>query len=264
MTIENLLEIMDRLRDPAGGCPWDLEQDFGTIAPYTIEEAYEVADAISRKDLKALRDELGDLLFQVVFHARMASEQGAFNFEDVVAGACDKMVRRHPHVFADSTIENSRAQSDAWERHKHGERQAREAEDRSALADIPVNVPALPRAAKLGKRAAAVGFDWPNIIGVRAKISEELAELDAELEAGGTREALIHELGDVLFAVTNLARHLDVNPEAALRDSNTRFEARFRDMEQWFEGQGRALNDCEPETLDKAWNESKRRLKSHH
>ena len=262
MTIENLLEIMDRLRDPAGGCPWDLEQDFATIAPYTIEEAYEVADAISRQDLEALRDELGDLLFQVVFHARMASEQGVFNFADVVAGACDKMVRRHPHVFGDSAIEGSRAQSEAWERHKHGERQAGKAKDRSALADIPVNVPALPRATKLGKRAATVGFDWPDIKGVRAKISEELAELDGELEAGGTRDGLIHELGDVLFAVANLARHLDVDPEAALRGSNTRFEARFRDMEQWFEGQGQALSDCDTETLEKAWNESKRRLKS--
>ncbi len=260
MTIENLLEIMDRLRDPAGGCPWDLEQDFGTIAPYTIEEAYEVADAISRKDLEALRDELGDLLFQVVFHARMASEQGAFSFEDVVAGACDKMVRRHPHVFGDGTVDGSRAQSKAWERHKYGERQAKSAEDRSALAEIPVNVPALPRATKLGKRAATVGFDWPDTQGVRAKISEELAELDRELETGGTRNALIHELGDVLFAVANLGRHLDIDPEAALRGTNTRFEARFRDMEQCLEGRGQAVSDCDAETLDQAWNESKRRL----
>lgn len=262
MTIENLLEIMDRLRDPTGGCPWDLEQDFGTIAPYTIEEAYEVADAISRKDLEALRDELGDLLFQVVFHARMASEQGAFSFEDVVAGACDKMTRRHPHVFGDGAVDGSRAQSKAWERHKHGERQAGKANDRSALADIPVNVPALPRATKLGKRAAVVGFDWPDIPGVRAKIAEELAELDRELEGGGSRDALVHELGDVLFAVANLARHLDIDPEAALRGTNTRFEARFRDMEQSLAGQGQALRDCDAQALDKAWNESKTRLKS--
>ena len=219
MSLERLVAIMARLRDPERGCEWDREQSFATIAPYTIEEAYEVADAIERGDMGALADELGDLQLQVVFHARMAEEAGHFSLADVMERICDKLERRHPHIFGDSD------HSPGWEELKAQER--RKAPDSSALAGVALALPALERAAKLQRRAARTGFDWPDIKGPRAKIDEELAELDRETSQDGR----IDELGDLLFAVVNLARHLNVDAEAALRHANRKFEERFRAIE---------------------------------
>jgi MazG family protein len=252
MDIEKLLDVMARLRSPDGGCPWDREQTFASIAPYTIEEAYEVADAIDRADLAALKDELGDLLFQVVFHARMAEEQGAFAFGDVVAAITDKLQRRHPHVFAGQTgIGSAADQRSAWEEHKAAERAA--GGDDSALAGIGLALPALARAAKLGARAARVGFDWETPAGVREKLAEELDEL-AEAEAAGDADAMADELGDVLFTAANLARRLNVAPEEALRRANAKFERRFRAVEAHVRASGRALTELDPPALDAAWN----------
>jgi len=220
--LERLVEIMRRLRDPVSGCEWDTVQTFETIAPFTIEEAYEVADAIARKDMPALAEELGDLQLQVVFHARMAEEAGLFTLEDVLNRICDKMERRHPHIFGDA----EHGGHHLWENIKAEERAAHP--DRSALAGVALALPALERAAKLQRRAARVGFDWPDVSGPRAKIDEELAELDVETE----HDRKLDELGDLLFAVVNLARHLNVDPEAALRDANRKFEKRFRAIEQ--------------------------------
>jgi nucleoside triphosphate diphosphatase len=220
--LERLVEIMRRLRDPISGCEWDTVQTFETIAPYTIEEAYEVADAIARNDMLALADELGDLQLQVVFHARMAEEAGLFTLEDVLNGICDKMERRHPHIFGDA----QHGGHHLWEIIKAEERAANS--DKSALAGVALALPALERAAKLQRRAARVGFDWPDVSGPRAKIDEELAELDAEID----HDRKLDELGDLLFAVVNLARHLNVEPEAALREANRKFERRFRAIEQ--------------------------------
>src|SRR5262245_3699828 len=245
---------MERLREPEVGCPWDLEQDFRSIAPHTIEEAYEVADAIERGDPKALRDELGDLLFQVAFHARLASEQGAFRFDDVVDAICDKLTRRHPHVFGDATIADSGEQTRAWERMKREERAARG--EQGALADVPMALPALTRARKLGSRAAQAGFDWPDAGGPRAKVDEELAELDRAVRAedAAAREA---ELGDLLFSIVNLARHLDVDPEAALRRANDRFARRYRHVEQALAQLGQPAAGAPPELLDRLWAAAK-------
>ncbi len=254
--MDRLLEIMAKLRDPQGGCPWDLEQDFRSIAPYTLEEAYEVADAIERGDLQDLRDELGDLLLQVVFHARLASEQGAFDFHDVVAGICDKMTRRHPHVFASASVESAAAQTVAWEQLKADERAAR-APGRGLLDDVPVGLPALTRARKLGSRAARAGFDWPDAAGPRAKVAEELAELD-EAAAGEDRARVEHELGDLLFAVVNHARHLEVDPESALRGANARFARRFRHVESRLAAAGLAPGEAPLDQLDRWWDEAKR------
>jgi len=212
---------MRRLRDPKSGCEWDTVQTFATIAPYTIEEAYEVADAIDRDDMDALADELGDLQLQVVFHAQMAEEAGKFTLEDVIGRICDKMERRHPHIFGDA----ERGGHHLWERIKAEERAANP--DRSALAGVALALPALERAVKLQRRAARIGFDWPDSAGARAKIDEELAELDAE----STQPRMSDELGDLLFAVVNLARHLNIEPEAALRQANAKFERRFRAIE---------------------------------
>ena len=217
--IQPLLDIMARLRDPEHGCPWDVEQTFASIAPYTIEEAYEVADACALGDMAALKDELGDLLFQTAFHARMAEEAGHFTFEDVVTAICDKMVRRHPHVFGD-------AEKPDWEGLKADERSY--GPDNSALAGVALGLPALMRAEKLQKRAARTGFDWPDQRGPRAKIDEEIAEIEAVL----TPDRLEDEVGDLLFAVTNWARHLGVDPEASLRRANAKFERRFRAIEE--------------------------------
>ncbi|MFL6755567.1 MAG: nucleoside triphosphate pyrophosphohydrolase [Sphingomicrobium sp.] len=222
MPLERLREIMRRLRDPATGCEWDTVQTFETIAPYTIEEAYEVADAIARKDMEALADELGDLQLQVVFHAQMAEEAGLFTLEDVLARICDKMERRHPHIFGDA----EHGGHHLWEIIKAEERSSNP--DKSALAGVALALPALERAAKLQRRAARVGFDWADVSGPRAKIDEELAELDAETE----HDRKLEELGDLLFAVVNLARHLNVEPETALREANHKFEKRFRAIEQ--------------------------------
>jgi MazG family protein len=227
--IKRLLDIMARLRDPVAGCPWDKVQDFRTIAPYTIEEAYEVAEACETGDPAALKDELGDLLFQTVFHARMAEEVGLFRFADVAAAISDKMVRRHPHVFGDVSVTDAEAQTAAWEETKAKERAAGGAA--SVLDGVGVALPALTRAEKLQKRAARVGFDWAEAAPVFGKIDEELGELRAELAAGAAPARLEDEIGDVLFAVVNLARHLRVDPEQALRAASRKFERRFRAVE---------------------------------
>ena len=255
--IEKLLEVMRALRDPDTGCPWDVAQDFSTIAPYTIEEAYEVADAIERENFDELRSELGDLLFQVVFYTQMASERGYFDFADVAEGISEKLTRRHPHVFG-TAEERAVGQVDgSWEEIKEQERAA--GGDTSALAGVARALPALKRAQKLGKRASRVGFDWPDRSGVSAKIHEELDELDA---AVGTRDAsrIEDELGDVLFAVVNLARHLDIDPEKALTGSNYKFERRFRAMEAEMAAAGLDLRKLTLEELDQHWRKAKERV----
>ena len=257
-SITRLLQIMARLRDPNGGCPWDLEQTFSTIAPYTIEEAYEVADAIERDDLAALRGELGDLLFQVVFHAQMASERGAFAFDDVAAAICDKLERRHPHVFGDARIDSAAAQTVAWEEQKRLERERAGA---SVLDDVPLALPALTRANKLGKRAALVGFEWPDVAGALDKLDEELGELRAEV-AGSAGEAEIqNELGDVLFCVVNVCRYLKIDPETALRGANAKFERRFGHVERRLREQGRSTREASLEEMDRLWDEGKEQEK---
>lgn len=254
--IRTLLEIMTRLRDPAQGCPWDREQDFGSIAPYTIEEAYEVADAIDRDDLPDLRDELGDLLFQVVFHAQMASELRAFDFGDVVAAISEKMLRRHPHVFANQAVASADAQRDAWEDHKATERQGRGG-DNSAIAGVGLALPSLTRAEKLGKRAARVGLDWTGVPGVIGKVREEIDELEAA-RAKDDQAAMEEELGDLLFACASLARHCRVDPEAALRQACRKFEKRFRRVEADIRAGGGAWKDLDARQLDELWTRAKR------
>jgi MazG family protein len=258
--IERLLAIMARLRDPKAGCAWDLEQTFETIAPYTIEEAYEVDDAIRRGDLGALRDELGDLLLQVVFHAQMASERGAFAFPDVVAAISDKLVRRHPNVFGDERIGSAADQVRAWESHKAREREraARAAgREPSALEGVPLGLPALARAQQLVRRAAAAGFRWPDSNAALEKVDEELAELHAEL-AAGERERLREELGDLLIAAAGVAHALDLDAEAALRDAGAKFERRLRALERELAAEGRRLRDLDPHDLLERWNRAKR------
>jgi len=254
-SIEKLLEIMAKLRDPENGCPWDQQQDFSTIAPYTVEEAYEVADAIARQDFAALQDELGDLLFQVAFHARMAEEQGSFDFEAVAAGICDKMIRRHPHVFGSAEERRKGPEKGAWHKIKAAERAGRDA-DSSALDGVAQALPALKRAEKLGKRAAAVGFDWPDPAGPRDKIDEELAELAVAREEGDTEHAA-EELGDLLFAVVNLARHLRIDPEDALVAANRKFEQRFRAMEKEITASGKSPQELDIDTLEFHWRKAK-------
>jgi nucleoside triphosphate diphosphatase len=265
-----LLEVMNRLRDPQGGCPWDREQTFATIAPYTIEEAYEVADAIDRGEPEKLRDELGDLLFQVVFHARMAQEKGWFDFMDVAAAISDKLTRRHPHVFGETQVASTAEQSKLWEDQKERERAEaarKQGVDESVLADVPRTLPAIARASKLGKRASRVGFDWPDAAGVRAKVSEELAELDEALRARATSDVrqsepaapdpVVEEFGDLLFSLVNWARHLQIDPEQALKAANTKFEQRFRHMEGLARARGRDLKQLSPGEWDALWTESK-------
>ena len=258
--IERLLWVMARLRDPDGGCAWDLEQDFASIAPYTIEEAYEVADAIARGDLEHLKDELGDLLLQVVYHARMAEEAGLFDFDQVAATIADKMVRRHPHVFGTAEVDSARAQSLAWEAAKAIER-AGKADAGHAVAgvldDVPLALPALVRAAKLQRRAARVGFDWPQAAQVLDKIEEEIAELRAELEQNGKVDRLSEEIGDLLFAAVNLARHLEVDGEAALRQANAKFERRFRTIENELRARGRRPEDASLDEMEALWQRAK-------
>ena len=262
--IHTLLAIMARLRDPNGGCPWDVEQTFATIAPYTIEEAYEVADAIDRDDVHALKDELGDLLLQVVFHARMAEEQGSFAFGDVVAAISDKMIRRHPHVFADATVEDSEAQTAAWEEQKRRERESAGHADTSVLAGIARGLPEWQRAVKLQKRAATVGFDWPDITPVIAKLHEEIEEVRAEFAAIArqpddlaVRDRLEEEIGDLLFVAANIARHGKVDVGAALRRANLKFERRFRAMEALAEADDIALAALSLEAQDRLWERAK-------
>lgn len=262
--IHTLLQIMARLRDPRRGCPWDIQQTFATIAPYTIEEAYEVADAIDRADLPALKDELGDLLLQVVFHARMAQEQGAFGFADVVAAISEKMIRRHPHVFADAAVEDAAAQTVAWEEHKRREREKAGHEDTSALAGIARGLPEWQRAVKLQKRAATVGFDWPDIAPVIAKLHEEIEEVRAEFEAvaadpadPAAHDRLEEEIGDLLFVAANIARHAKVDVGAAMRRANHKFERRFRAMEALAAVEGVMLADLSLEEQDRYWDRAK-------
>lgn len=268
--LSTLVGIMARLRDPEGGCPWDVQQDFASIAPYTIEEAYEVADAIERGDLGDLRDELGDLLLQVVFHARMAEEEGVFALREVAEAINDKMIRRHPHVFADASVEDAEAQTRAWEASKAAERAG--AGDHSALAGIARGLPEWMRAVKLQKRAASVGFDWPTIDPVFAKLNEELVELKAEFSAldqaedASSRQTamdrLEDELGDVLFVAANLARHAKLDPGRALRRANAKFERRFRRMETLATERGIRLSDLPLEAQDALWDEAKREERS--
>jgi ATP diphosphatase len=248
--LRRLLAIMAALRDPAGGCPWDREQNFDSIAPYTIEEAYEVADAIARRDFAALPDELGDLLFQVVYHARMAEESGHFAFTDVARAIADKMVRRHPHVFGDAAARDPAAQTIAWEAQKSAERAARA--ETGALAGVPTALPALVRAAKLTARAARVGFDWPNAEAVLEKLDEEVAELRAELDQADPAR-LTDEVGDLLFVLANLARKLNLDPEACLRHANQKFTRRFQAMEQRAEAAGNTLADMSLQEMEEAW-----------
>jgi MazG family protein len=254
--IQKLRDIMARLRDPVHGCPWDVAQDFSSIAPYTIEEAYEVADAIERQDLQDLREELGDLLLQVVFHARMAEEQGAFAFPDVVSAICAKLIRRHPHVFGDERVSSAAEQSAAWEKLKAAEHTARGPASASILATLPAGLPALSRAAKLGKRASSVGFDWSEVRGVRDKLKEELAEVDAAL-AGEDPAEIAEEIGDLLFATANLARHAQLDPEAALRHANSKFERRFGALEHEVRASGRTWADYNAGELDQLWRQIK-------
>jgi ATP diphosphatase len=250
-----LLAIMARLRDPERGCPWDVEQTFATIAPYTIEEAYEVADAIDRGDMDELKDELGDLLFQVVFHSRMAEERGAFAFADVVDAVCDKMVRRHPHVFAEAEVDSAEAQTRAWEEHKARERDARE--PAGALDGVPLALPALLRAAKLGKRAARVGFEWRDVAEVLDKVAEELEELRAEIAADDAAR-IEAELGDLLFSLAQLARWLKIDPEHALRGTNRKVEQRFGAVETALGREGRTAADASMDELEMLWLEAKK------
>ncbi|WP_293676560.1 nucleoside triphosphate pyrophosphohydrolase [uncultured Phenylobacterium sp.] len=253
--MERLLAIMARLRDRADGCPWDLTQTFETIAPYTVEEAYEVADAAERGDLADLKDELGDLLLQVVFHARMAEEQGAFAFADVARAINDKMVRRHPHVFADESYASPADQKQGWEALKAAER-AEKGRAEGLLDDVPVGLPGLTRAVKLSRRAATVGFVWPTVQDVVAKLHEEVGELVAEVEAGDLEKAR-HELGDVLFVVANLARTLDIDPEDAIRYTNAKFVRRFNQIEVELARRGKTLDQSDLAEMDAIWEDVK-------
>ncbi|MBK5198245.1 MAG: nucleoside triphosphate pyrophosphohydrolase [Methyloceanibacter sp.] len=263
-TLDDLLAVMARLRDPVTGCPWDVKQSFATIAPYTIEEAYEVADAIARDDLDALKEELGDLLLQVVYHAEMAAEQERFGFADVVDAITRKMIRRHPHVFADPSLREDFLAKDLWRRIKDEERAERgEARASSTLDDVPVALPALTRAVKLQTRAAEVGFDWPSLAPVLAKAEEEIAELKAALDEtheakdDGPAKRVVEEFGDLLFVMANLGRHLGVDPEAALRDANAKFVRRFESIEAALAKEGRKPEDATLEELDQLWDEAK-------
>lgn len=260
--LADLLKIMAALRAPGSGCPWDLEQNFSTIAPYTIEEAYEVADAIERGDLADLRDELGDLLLQVVYHARMAEEENVFAFAEVVDGIARKMVRRHPHVFAAEAVRNATQVKGLWERVKAEEAAAKRARNparpaESVLDGVPAALPGLTRAAKLQDKAAKIGFDWPDIAPVLGKLKEEIAELEAAMDQGRP-DAIADEFGDMLFVLANLARHLRLDPEASLRAANAKFERRFRHVERRLRADGRPHEDVTLAEMDVWWDEAKR------
>ncbi|MXY41165.1 MAG: nucleoside triphosphate pyrophosphohydrolase [Rhodospirillaceae bacterium] len=261
--IRRLLAIMAALRNPDSGCPWDLEQDFTSIAPYTIEEAYEVADAIGRNDMADLQDELGDLLFQAVFHARMAEEAGAFDFADVARSIADKMERRHPHVFGAEQVASVEAQSAAWEEHKAQERNRKSGqrlENTSVLDDVPTALPALLRAHKLGRRMARAGFDWPDALSILGKVEEELDELHAEIRPevhGGDAGRMAGELGDLLFTVAQIGRRLGIDPEEALRRANRKVERRFRSVEDRIRQDGRDIAALPMEELERYWRAAK-------
>ena len=265
-SFDRLIAVMAKLRDPSGGCPWDLEQTFGTIAPYTIEEAYEVADAIDRGNMTDLKSELGDLLLQVVFHARMAEENGDFDVEQVADTIADKMIRRHPHVFADELIDTADAQTLAWEDQKARERETRaanEGREPSVLDDIAIGLPALTRALKLQKRAARAGFDWADAILVIEKLREEICELEDELNvtSGSVDQDRVHdEVGDLLFTCVNIARQLGIDPEVALKNGNAKFEHRFRQLEQDISAAGLSPEALTLDQLEEAWQVAKKRL----
>lgn len=255
--IDRLLEIMARLRAPVGGCPWDLEQNFATIAPYTIEEAYEVADAIGRGDMADLKEELGDLLLQVVYHAQMAEEAGAFKFSDVAKAIADKMVARHPHVFGNTRVDSAQAQTSSWESYKAAERAEKaKGQAASALDGVALALPALTRAEKLQRRAGRVGFDWNDPRLVLDKIEEEIGELRAEFDSADPGR-LQDEVGDLLFALANLARHLKIDPEASLRQANAKFERRFRHIEARLAAQGRLAENTALDEMERLWQEAK-------
>ncbi|MEL6298410.1 MAG: nucleoside triphosphate pyrophosphohydrolase [Pseudomonadota bacterium] len=267
-SLQDLRDVMASLRDPDGGCPWDQTQTFATIAPYTIEEAYEVADAIARQDLVDLRDELGDLLLQVVYHAQMAAEQRAFDLDDVITGITEKMIRRHPHVFGDAETRAKGAAPGFWERIKDEERRAKrearqasgqpdEATPSSVLDDVPPALPALTRAIKLQNKAARVGFDWPSLAPVLEKMREELAELD-EAIADKTPADQHEEFGDLMFVMANVARHLKIDPEAALSAANAKFTRRFQAVERSLAHEGRAPGEATLEEMDGHWDAAKR------
>lgn len=259
--INPLLAIMAKLRDPEHGCPWDKAQRFETIVPFTLEEAYEVADTIERMDLDELPDELGDLLFQVVFYCQLGKEQGLFDFEEVVKRICAKLTSRHPHVFGDIEVNSSKEVKDNWEAIKAAERKAKD--KHSVLDDVPVGLPALSRAAKIQKRVARVGFDWGELPPVVAKVEEEIAEVLAEVQVDNPDpERVASEMGDLLFAVVNMARHLGVEPEQALRQANQKFERRFRGVEELASQGGRQLTDYSLAELDGFWDQVKEQEKS--
>jgi MazG family protein len=253
--IDQLLEVMRRLRDPDGGCPWDQQQTFETIAPYTIEEAYEVADAVASGDREALKDELGDLLLQVVFHAQIAEDERQFDFDDVARAIVDKLIRRHPHVFGETTASDAETVHANWEKLKAAERAAKRAD--GVLDGIPLALPALLRALKLQKRAARVGFDWKNPLDVLDKMEEEIAELRAELAAGSGVERVREEFGDLLFVLVNLGRHLDLDPETALRATNAKFERRFRSIEAALAEEGRRPEQASLDEMEALWIKAK-------
>lgn len=256
--MQQLLAIMARLRDPQHGCPWDVKQNFASIAPYTLEEAYEVADAIERNDYDELRLELGDLLLQVIFHAQMADEQGLFAFPDVVEGLSEKLIRRHPHVFADVQLNTESEVNRNWEAEKQRERDKKGVESKSILDHIPIGLPALTRANKLQKKAAKVGFDWDSLPPVLGKVKEELQEVQDELNAPApSHEALTQEVGDLLFAVVNLARHLKIDPETALRGCNHKFETRFQFIESELKQKQQGIGQTSLDELESLWQKAK-------
>ena len=256
--MNKLLEIMAALREPETGCPWDIKQTFETIVPYTLEEAYEVADSIERGHMEELKDELGDLMFQVVFYAQMAKEQGLFEFDDVLQAINNKLVRRHPHVFAGADYTDEKALNDAWEKSKAAERDDKVVEEKaSVLAGVASALPALKRSQKLQNRAARVGFDWPEVEPVLDKMEEEIQELREAIK-NQDQQNVFEETGDIIFACVNLARHLDVDAEEALRHGNKKFETRFSYIEQRLNGEARDINECSLEELEKLWQESKK------
>lgn len=261
-SIQQLLEIMRALRNPASGCPWDLEQDFQSLIPYTLEEAYEVADAIERNNLDDIKSELGDLLFQIIFYSQLAEEQRAFDFNEVAQAITEKLIRRHPHVFADTKVKDAAAQTREWEKIKQQERKAKAVESAvnlSHLDDVSRTLPSLMRAEKLQKRAAKEGFDWPNIKGVMAKVYEELDEVQQELDAGiHEKEKIENEMGDLFFSCINLSRHAGVDAEQCLRKANLKFERRFRALEQIAKNKNLQINEMTTDELEELWQEVKK------
>lgn len=261
-SMQQLLDIMQALRDPESGCPWDLQQDFQSLIPYTIEEAYEVADAIERNDLNDIKSELGDLLFQIIFYSQLATEQSAFDFNDVAQAISDKLTRRHPHVFSDAKITNAEEQTKEWEKLKQQERKAKAEDSLSSLShldDVSRTLPSLMRAEKLQKRAAREGFDWPNVKGVMAKVYEELEEVQQEIDAKKQKhEKLEDEIGDLFFSCINLSRHVGVDAEHSLRKANLKFERRFRALENAASNKGLRVNQMNVDELEDLWQEVKK------